>query len=292
MQAAAGHDLDSLLMVQCSTPSPTHISGQLMNFLRTPHCWVAGKRTRFAEVARSSLSLLALILSLPVLAQPQPPVTLHYIQRPPYMTPTAEGLAGLTGLPTYLAFKNAHVPFHIEETSFARQLHMLETNSGQDCMIGMFKKPERELFAKYTKPVYQDQPQILLTTSANASKVSRFESLLDLFGDKSLVLLVKLGYSYSNSLDALIERYQPKRITTTDENLLMVKAIKMKMADYMFMAPEEAAVAIGAAGFDRADFKQVKLKSMPDGDYRHIMCSKKVPDEVINKLNAAIKFRK
>lgn len=263
-----------------------------MNYLGTSHSWIAGKRTWSVEVARRAMPYLGLILSLPVVAQSQPPVTLHYIQRPPYMTPTADGLAGLTGLPTYLAFKNAHVPFVIEETSFARQLHMLETNSGQDCMIGMFKKSERELFAKYSKPVYQDQPQILLTASANASKVSRFESLSDLFGDKSLVLLVKLGYSYSSSLDALIERYQPRRIKTTDENLLMIKAIKMKMADYMFMAPEEAAVAIGVAGFDRADFKQVKLKSMPDGDYRHIMCSKKVPDEVINKLNTAIKFGK
>ena len=31
---------------------------------------------------------------------------------------------------------------------------------------------------------------------------------------------------------------------------------------------------------------------MPDGEYRHLMCSKNVPDAVIQKLNAAIKFKK
>ena len=262
-----------------------------MNFQRISQYWNAGRRAGSVAAARRVLPYLVFMLSAPVVAEPQP-VTLHYIQRPPYMMGSPDGLVGLTGSPSYLAFKNAHVPVVLEETPFARQLLMLEANSGQDCMIGMFKTPERAVFAKYSKPVYQDRPQILLTTSANAPNVSRFESLSDLFGDKSLVMLVKLGYSYSGSLDALIERYQPKRIKTADENLLMIKAIKMHMADYMFMAPEEAAAAIGAAGFDPADFKQVKLKSMPDGDYRHIMCSKKVPDEVINKLNAAIKFRK
>lgn len=93
-------------------------------------------------------------------------------------------------------------------------------------MIGVFKKTERAVFAKYSKPVYRDRPQILLTASVNAPKVSRFESLSELFGDKSLVPLVKLGYLYSSSLDARIERYQPRQIKTADENLLMIKAIK------------------------------------------------------------------
>lgn len=226
------------------------------------------------------------------LAQPAQPVTLHYVQRPPYMMASGEGLVGLTGGPSYLAFKNAKVPVVVQETPFARQLRYVELNAGQDCMIGMFKKPEREVFAKYTKPVYQDQPQMILTAAANASRFAAFQSVVDVFNDKSMVLLVKLSYSYGVTLDALMEKYQPTRIRTTDENLLMIKSIKMKMADYMFMAPEEAAVAIEAAGFEPKNFKQIKFGNMPDGEYRHLMCSKNVPDAVIQKLNAAITFKK
>lgn len=229
----------------------------------------------------------------PASAEATGPVTLHYILRPPYMMPTADGgLEGLTGEPSYLAFKKANVPVVLAETPFARQMYMLENNTGQDCMIGMFKKPERELFAKFTKPVYQDQAQLILTAAANAERLAKFNSVSELFADKSLLLLVKLRYSYGVALDALMERYQPRVNKTADENLMMIKSIKLKMADYMFMAPEEASVAIHAAGFEDADFRLIKLKTMPDGEARHLMCSKNVPDEVINKLNAVIRLDK
>lgn len=245
------------------------------------------------KVARY-VGLLCSVWVLPsvALAQTEQPVTLHYIQRPPYMMAAGEGLIGLTGLPSYQAFKQAKVPVVIKETPFARQLYYLETNSGLDCMIGMFKKPEREVFAKFTKPVYQDQPQVILTSAANAERFSAFNSVVDVFSDKSVVLLVKLAYSYGMTLDALISRYQPSRIKTADENLMMIKSIKLKMADYMFLAPEEAAAAIEAAGYAPSDFKQIKFKNMPDGEYRHLMCSKNVPDDVIQKLNAAIQRKK
>jgi polar amino acid transport system substrate-binding protein len=83
----------------------------------------------------------------------------------------------------------------ISETPFARQLHILEINSGQDCMIGMFKKPEREVFAKFTKLVYQDQPQVILSAASNEHRFSKFASVTDLFKDKNIVLLVKRGYA-------------------------------------------------------------------------------------------------
>lgn len=241
---------------------------------------------------RVGLLCSAIALPLSAVGQTAQPVTLHYIQRPPYMMASGDGLVGLTGLPSYLAFKQAQVPVVIKATPFARQLHYVESNSGQDCMIGMFKKPEREVFAKFTKPVYQDQAQVILTSAANASRLSGLTSVVELFNDKRVVLLVKLAYSYGITLDALIARYQPTVIQTADENLLMLKSIKRKVADYMFMAPEEAAVAISAAGYALDDFKQIKPKDMPDGEYRHLMCSKNVPDAVIQKLNAAIKFKK
>lgn len=220
------------------------------------------------------------------------PVTLHYVQRPPYTMRSGDGLLGLTGEPSYQAFKNAKVPVVVRETPFARQLHYLEINSGMDCMIGMFKKPERERFAKYSKPVYQDQPQMILTSVDKANRFADHASVVDVFNDKRLVLLVKLGYSYGVSLDAMIDKYQPTLQTTADENLAMIRRIKLGMADYMFMAPEEASVAIEAAGWKPQDFRQIRFKNMPGGEYRHLLCSKNVPDEVMQKLNAAIKFKK
>lgn len=217
------------------------------------------------------------------------PVTLHYVVRPPYMMVQGEGLIGLTGGPSFQAFKLAHVPVRIEETPFARQLRSVKENSGQDCMIGMFWKAEREEFGRYSKPVYQDQPQLVLAAAGNQQRFKGLASIEDLFHDRSLRLLVKLAYSYGAPLDALIERLQPNRRATPDENLQMIRQIKLGMADYMLMAPEEAAVAIEAAGFKPTDFLQLRYANMPPGEHRHLLCSKNVSADVMQRLDAAIK---
>lgn len=232
------------------------------------------------------------IVAAGVLASEQTtlPVTLHYLDRPPYMVASASGLSGITGQPAFMAFKKAGIAFELRKTPFARQLRTVEKDTGQDCMIGLFKRPEREIFAKFTKPIYRDQPPVILTETANTGRIESVRSIEGLFSDPGLTRLAKLGYSYGVALDGLIEKYQPKTNTTTDENLLMLKALKLRIADYMVIAPEEIADAISAAGFSEQDFRSVRLKNMPAGDYRHIMCSKSVPDEVIRKLNAAIDF--
>lgn len=222
----------------------------------------------------------------------EPPVTLHYLQRPPFMMASGDGLTGLFGRPAYQAFKAAKVPVVLQETPFARQLRDVEINAGQDCMIGLFKKPEREKFAQYSKPIYQDQPHVLLTSVANAPRFAAHASVVAVFSDKTLTLLVKLGYSYGAPLDALIEKYQPTRQATADENLAMIRQIQFGMADYMLISPEEVNPAIEAAGLKPKDFRQIQLKDMPDGEYRHIVCSKSVPDAVMQRLNAAIQFKK
>lgn len=249
---------------------------------------------RWGVQALAIAGTLCGMLAMPGIASAQAvdAVNLHYIQRPPYMVVVGDTLTGLTGGPAHQAFLNAKIPVVLKETPFARQLRYVEVNSGQDCMIGMFKKPERELFAKYTKPIYQDQPQVILTAADNAGKFANHHSLGDVLGDKSLTLLTKLAYSYGASVDALLDKYQPTRITTADENLQMIRAIRMKLSDYMFIAPEEASVAIQAAGFEPKDFKQIKFGNMPDGEYRHLMCSKNVPDAVIQRLNAVIRLKK
>ena len=215
-------------------------------------------------------------------------MTLHYVPRPPYMMVTGDGLIGLTGEPSYQAFKVANVPVRIAETPFARQLRTVKDNTGLDCMIGMFWKAEREAFARYSKPVYQDQPQLILAAAVLAGRFERHASIEDVFKDSSLRLLVKLAYSYGAPLDALIEQLQPKRRATPDENLSMLRQIKLGMADYMLMAPEEAAVAIEAAGFQPSDFVQIRYRTMPAGERRHLFCSRKVPEGVMRRLDAAI----
>lgn len=215
-------------------------------------------------------------------------VALHYNSRPPYLIVQEGTLSGLTGSAAIAAFKASGVPFVIKETPAARQLKVVKDNEGMDCGVGWFKNPEREAYAKFTKPIYQDEPQIVLTAADN-TKIKATDSIESVLGNQDLNLLVKNSYSYGKALDAMIEKYRPRRQTVSAENIQMFKMVQAQRADYMFAAPEEAAVTIPIAGFQPSQFNLIKLAHMPKGEYRYIMCSQSVPDDTIARLNEAIK---
>ncbi len=236
--------------------------------------------------ALTQLPCLLLGLLAPGFASAQ--VTLHYNERPPYLVGKDGQLTGLTGSPAVAAFKAAGVAFNLQVSSSARQLALIKENKGADCGIGWFKNEEREGFGKFTKAIYQDKPQIAMTSAKN-TKVKDGAAVESILGDKSITLLVKQGYSYGKTLDAMIAKLQPKSTAVTVENVQMLQMIQAERADYMFVAPEEADGLIAAAGFSPTEFRKAHFSNAPNGENRYILCSKNVSDDIIAKLNNAIK---
>lgn len=227
-------------------------------------------------------------LGFPLIATAQ--VALHYNERPPYLLTANGQLTGLTGAPVVAAFKAAGIPYVLNATPSARQMAVIRENSGLDCAIGWFKNEEREKFARFTRPIYQDRPPIALTAARNSRNASlkNGDALENVLGNRNLVLLVKVGYSYGRILDAMIERHQPIRTSVSVENMQMLRMIHAGHADYMFIAPEEAEGLIRASGIDPAEIRGIAFADAPKGENRHIMCSMKVPDEIVGRLNSAI----
>lgn len=214
------------------------------------------------------------------------PLSLHYHLRPPYSHVVDGAVLGLVTAPVERAFHQARVPFKWVETPVARQFMLVRANLGRDCLAGRFKNPERETWARFSKPVYRDQPQGLLVRADN-SKLAAFTSMQAAVTAPEVAMLVKLGNSYGLTLDGwLAQRATPPR-ASTDENLGLARQIEKRMADAFIVAPEEAQ-ALMAAAVNPADFKFLKFPDAPLREPRHIMCSLRVPQEVIDKLNAAI----
>ncbi len=227
----------------------------------------------------------SLVLPLCGLAQS---VTLHYFPRPPYVYPEGGQLVGLTGAVAAAAFHAAGIPVTVQDTPASRFLVIVKRNEGLDCGVGWFKNPEREEFGKFTKAIYQDEAMAVLTVPDNA-RVSANDSVESVLANKELKLLVKQSFSYGKTLDALMEKLQPTRQIATVENVQMVKMLYARRSDYMFISPEESVATIAAAGFLPGDFRLLRLANMPRGESRYILCSKSVPDELIARLNAAIR---
>lgn len=214
-------------------------------------------------------------------------IKLHYNQRTPYVSITANGIEGLTATPAALAFKNSGIPFQWEDTPFKRQMKMIENNEGCDCSVGRFKTPDREKLVKFTHPIYQDKPQIALARADN-EKLQNNVSVDSVLSNRQLRLEVKEGYSYGVVLDEKIAHYQPNTDRTTNENITLLKKIHSRRSDYFFIAQEEADGLIESSGIPKNDFKYISFSDIREGEKRYIMCSLKVPDEMIEKLNKAI----
>lgn len=217
----------------------------------------------------------------------QAPVTLHFNERPPYLMERDGVLTGLTGAPAVAAFTRAGIAFTLRETPAARQLELVRQSAGVDCAVGWFKNEERAGFARITRAVYQDRPQIALV-AAYKPVPKTGDAIETVMGNKDLTLLVKQGYSYGRSLDGLMARLRPTIRAAVVENVQMVRMVLAGRSDYMLTAPEEADGLIAALGSQGKVIRKVEFTHMPPGESRHILCSKNMPDSLFNKLNLAI----
>ena len=214
-------------------------------------------------------------------------IAVHYNERVPYQQTTGNGVVGLTADPATWSFNKAGLDFSWKKTSPKRQLKLLQDNEGCDCLVGWFKTPERLAFAKYSHAIYQDKPQIALARADNDILQSDM-SIVDVLSNKNLKLLLKDSYSYGAFLDKKIAQHHPSVVKATGENVNMLKMIHKKRADYFFIAPEELTSLLELSGLPIADFKSLTFPAMPVGEKRYILCSRRVEDAMMEKLNRAI----
>ncbi len=239
--------------------------------------------------ARSSVLLLGLALGGAAAAQPAA-LTVYYNERPPYAVSGAgDQVEGLTATPAARALAAAGVPFRWVKLPSNRQILSIKDNRAPECALGWFRNPEREQFARFSKPLYQDRPTVALSHQGLEPPGRR---LAELLSQPGVTVLVKERFSYGPYVDGLLAQLRPTVTATTVENAQMVQMVARRRADLMFAAEEEASVLIEQAGpEDARQLKVLHFADMPEGEKRHLMCSRAVPEELMQRLNAAIPDR-
>jgi polar amino acid transport system substrate-binding protein len=158
------------------------------------------------------------------------------------------------------------------------------------CSISWYRLPEREAVAQYSVPVHADLPHAVLAVPSVAARIRSHANLKSLLSDKSLTLAVIDGVSYGSELDALIASSRNRIMRRTVETSAMFRMVAFGRADYLFV--------------DREDWNYLRLKfpelqslvlvdfpDMPPGLKRHIVCSRDVPAETMERINRAILAR-
>ncbi len=215
-------------------------------------------------------------------------ISILYNERLPYLVSSGDGtVRGLTGTPASDAFVQAKIPHVWIKTPSNRQLALLKLNAEKACAVGWFKNSEREAFARYTKPIYQDSATIGLALASN-NKISEVSRISDILVRQELLLIAKSGYSYGAYIDGLIKKLSPKLKYLIVENTRMIKLVRAGRADYFFITEDEADGLIKSMNYDSEEFRYLRFADAPKENFRYILCSKSVPAAVLEALNRHI----
>jgi uncharacterized protein (TIGR02285 family) len=237
---------------------------------------------------RTLLASVIAFAAVTMSARAEDDLVIYYHQRAPYSVRQADGsVKGITADIVTQAMSIAGVPYRWEELPSARQMEVLKRDEGKACGLGWFKRPERETFAKFSTAIYHDLPTIVVARDKD-QRFAGTPSLDALFADKSLILLTKTGYSYGGIIDQKIAEQKPKARADASDNRIMLGMVSRERVDYMIMAEEEAKEMLSQADFAGSGLAIFHLADPPAGEYRYLMCSKSVPDDVIGRINQAI----
>ncbi len=211
-------------------------------------------------------------------------VTLHYQERPPYSSLDSAGnVVGLVATPAAEALAAAGIPYQWRQTPSQRQLALIQSGSGPHCGVGWFRNDERAGLGKFSRALYQDRPfGVLVRETLDLPEVVTAGGLM---ADRGLKLLVKEGYSYGVALDGMIERLQARTVVTSAEPASMGQMLRSGRADWMVLAPEEGELIAGQG------LRLLALAGMPDGQSRHLYCSRDLPDAWLARIDDALAQR-
>lgn len=215
----------------------------------------------------------------------EPVVSLYFAERPPYQHRQADGqVLGLTAEPAERAFKRAQIPFQWKILSAKRELQMVRDNLEPGCLVGWYKNPEREKFALFSRPIYQEKPpHLIFRTNFAGADSANFIELLTRHKPR---LLVKDGYSYGGYLDQLFVEHKALLVITSEEQLAMVQQIHRGRADIMLFSGDE--VGFHAALLARLDLRARSYPDLPPGEQRYLMCSRQVGPQRMARIDAAL----
>nr|BFD32569.1 hypothetical protein GTC16762_21870 [Pigmentibacter ruber] len=200
-------------------------------------------------------------------------------------------------------FQGLDIEYKYSNVPVIRTLQMIKENKVKVCYPLGLRNIEREKIALISKPIYKDKNTIVLYNIDN-EKIKLYSNFTEMLKDKNITLLVKIGYSYGKLIDEKLLEYlhykafeENKNIgkninKTSDDNIGMLNQILNKKSDYMLIAKNEIENLIEQNGIYKKYLKILEFKDLPEGEYRHLICSKKVGEEVMEKINSRIKILK
>ncbi len=111
-------------------------------------------------------------------------------------------------------------------------------------------------------------------------------ALDDLLANPEISVAIKQSIVYGRYLDGKLVTMKARRIEVAAEFGSIIHMIELGRAGLTFVPLEEARYYVRRAGMEMTQFQILHFPDMPPGEKRYLMCSRKVPDELLERVNA------
>lgn len=236
----------------------------------------------------AAITLLGLFVLMPPAAFGEP-LTMVFRDKPPYSWVDNGKQKGflLDRVRQILAAAKIDAKFEIVPPK--RIFADIAANRAEICSFGWYRIPEREAYAKFSQPIHQDKPHVILAGPRSRDAIARHRSLRELMADNSLLLGVVDGVSYGPEIDALIASFRGPVERALIPPLQLARKVAAQRVDFMFIDQEDLEHLAQANPELRNDnLKKLSYADLPPGLKRYILCSQMVSDETMARINQAI----
>lgn len=165
----------------------------------------------------------------------------------------------------------------------------IQNNTEAICSFGWYKIPEREKYAKFSPPIHQDRPHVVLASAHAAAEIRKHRSLKTLMADADLTLAVVDGVSYGPELDEMIRHFAGTLDRSLISPIQVAKKLALNRADFMFIDQEDLEYLMSSnPELSKAGLVRLEYPDLPPGLKRYILCSQQVSDQTMARIGQAI----
>ncbi|MFH1914277.1 MAG: transporter substrate-binding domain-containing protein [Pseudomonadota bacterium] len=233
------------------------------------------------------LCLLAAPLSAPADEDGETLLVVH-LEFPPYYYTTSTGRPeGFLLRKTANILRLAGITPEFQSMPAKRILQAMHSDEPV-CSIGWFRTPEREQFAKFSRPIYQNKPLEVLHLARNADLFREKLTLADILVDPAISMGALEGYSLGAAVDEAIAGARQGMGRVNGNYAQLVRMLAMERFLCILVAPEEKDSLIRVNGLHPEIFTSRPLPDIPLGNVRYLMFSRGMPDSVIARIDLVI----
>ncbi|GFM36487.1 substrate-binding periplasmic protein [Desulfovibrio psychrotolerans] len=240
---------------------------------------------------RNAVFVLALLLLLPAASRAEQ-LTVGYIEYPPYYFTHGNGTPGglLMDITTQI-LDDSGVSYTYKPLPSKRILSYLEDGRQDFASTGWFKTLQRESFAIFSLPIYRNKPVGLVSLREKAHHFARYGTLREIMESGLFTAGLLCGHSEGEYIDGIMTRHENRVMQITGEQAVLMRMLAAGRFDFVLLPPEEVPGLALAAGETPEAFTLTELPDIPAGNTRHIMFSRAVSPDMVERINNAIRSR-